>query len=197
MITYFQHIRLSMRAQKSILVIIFLSTHFVNCHTDKTNDKQDVALIYSLNYYNNVTPVMWSNEQMLTQKVDNAFQTGDTYFGGFYSYKKTINDTISSLYFEFYFNENDTIFIPKHYYQRFLKDGWQHILSFDKGGDTLYHYKAELFGRLKKFFISGEYSYKYEFGEMNTDERLFYEHHKDSLKRIKGMNLPPLSGRKI
>jgi len=194
MITYFQPIKHSVRTQKNILIIIFLSTQFVNCHTDKANNKYDTALIYSLNYYNIVTPLLWKNEQMLTQKVDNAFQTGDTYFGGYYAYKKTINDTMSSLYFEFYFNDKDTIFIPGHHYKRYISDNWQHILSFDRGGDTLYHYKAELFGSMKKFFISGEYSYKYEFCGMNSDERLYYEHHKDSLKRIKGMNLPPLTG---
>lgn len=177
---------------KVVFLILFTFLFLVKCSNKKVDRTSYLVLKYALNYYNIEDEKKWENVMEIVSLDTNTFFTGDEYSGGYYAYKKLTVNTMDVLYFEFYCNENDTIFIPVHYYQRFIKDGWQHILSFDKSGDTLYHYKAELFGRMKKFFISGEYSYRYEFGEMNSDERMFFEQHKDSLKRIRGMNLPPL-----
>ncbi|MBU1370140.1 MAG: hypothetical protein KJ578_12640 [Bacteroidetes bacterium] len=155
---------------------------------DAISDGQNCAF----NYYQINDRSEWDSIMEATGEIENAFQTGKSYFGGYYAFKKSINDTIYSLYFEYYFNDTDTIFVPFWLYKRFIQDDFQHVLSFGEGGDTLYYYKAELFGRLKKFFISGEYYYQYEFNELKIHERDYFEKHKDSLTRVKGSNLPPL-----
>jgi hypothetical protein len=177
----------------NLVLIGLIVFYLIACKTDERDNEDDYVLEYSLNYYNEKKSNLWQNELTLTQKIDDALFTDDSYFGGYFAYKKKINDTISSLYFELYFNDNDTIFIPKQYYKRYIKEGWQHILSFDKGGDTLYHYKAELYERLLKFFIRGEYYYRYQFNEFDDlNERKFFEQNMDSLTRLQGTNLPPL-----
>lgn len=193
-------IRVTMKYLKIIkviqlnLVLLIIFSSLINCNRTKNSFMQDTIFIYATNYYKIHDKYGWEKEMEATGFHVNALQTGETYYGGYYSYKKEENHTLYDLYFELYFNDNDTIFIPHHCYKRYISDDWQHIVSFDKGGDTLYHYKAELFGRMMRFFISGEYSYKYEFGEMNSYERSFFEKHKDSLRSIRGMNLPPLPG---
>jgi len=182
----------SINSRLDFLVLLLLIL-LVGC-TDQNYDRTpDIVLDYALNYYQIEDVKSWENVMEIVGVDTNTLFTGDEYFGGYYAYKKQINDTIFDLYFIMYVNETDTIFAPYWLYKRFIQDGFQHILSFDKGGDTLYYYKAELFKRLLKFFVRGEYYYKYQFYEFdNYNERIFFEQNIDSLTRIKGMNLPPL-----
>lgn len=53
--------------------------------------------------------------------------------------------------------------------------------------DTLFYFKENKDG--KEFFV-GEYAYRYTSTRMSTEEMDFYENHEDSLRRIKGNNLP-------
>lgn len=175
-----------------ITSIAILSTFTLGqCNSIQVNALSD-GQNYAFNYYHIDDRSEWDSIMEATGEMENAFQTGESYFGGYYAFKKSINDTIYNLYFEYYFNDNDTIFAPFWLYKRFIQDDFQHILSFGEGGDTLYHYKAELFGRLKKFFISGEYYYQYEFNELKMHQREYFKKHKDSLTRVKGSDLPPL-----
>jgi hypothetical protein len=176
-----------------IFIVIILILNLVNCTPRKVNNKQDDVLNYALKYYhfNEKNEYEWEIDFETTGE-DHTFLEGETYFGGHYGFTSQKNDTMYSIYFIMYVNENDTVFAPYWLYKRFIHDGFQHILSFGKGGDTLYHYKAELYGRLKKLFVRGEYYYLYEFNELNQYQREFFEKHRDSLTSIKGGNLPPL-----
>jgi len=163
------------------------------CTKTNTITHQNKALDYALKYYGIQDKQRWVNVMEIVSVDSNTLHTGEEYFGGFYAFKKQHNDTIYDLYFIMYVNEHDTIFVPYWLYKRFIQDGFQHIFFFDRGGDTLYYYKAELFKRLLKFFVRGEYYYKYQFYEFdNYNERIFFEQNMDSLTRVKGMNLPPL-----
>lgn len=58
--------------------------------------------------------------------------------------------------------------------------------------DTQYVYFVPSQNKEQKIFIRGEYAYKYAFGGMKWSEKEYYINHLDSLRAIKGNNLPPL-----
>jgi hypothetical protein len=60
--------------------------------------------------------------------------------------------------------------------------------------DTLFYYKQN---ELRKEFIIGEYAFWYTSTQMNKEERDFYEKHEDSLRSIKGNNLPNFINKEI
>jgi hypothetical protein len=57
--------------------------------------------------------------------------------------------------------------------------------------DTLFFYRESSTG--EKSFVVGEYAYRFTNFEMDSTEANFYLNHTDSLRKVKGDNLPRLS----
>jgi hypothetical protein len=114
------------------------------------------------------------------------------YSGGIFYFKRVDEDTICKLSYEYYCCSADTIFIPKEFYRRYADEEFQYIMLLGKNSDTLFYYKASLFGKLQKVFITGKYYYQYRFGQLDSFQRRYFKIHKDSLMHVKGNNLPLL-----
>jgi hypothetical protein len=170
----------------TLIILILL----ISCN-DNDDLEIDVPLLKAQEYYKIEIKSSWKSVLVLQQDNENLF-LNSKYFGGFYNYEKKQESRLYFLSFECYWNENDTVFIPKDYYVRYTDSGFQHILLLGENQDTLFHYKASLFGELNKVFIRGKYYYQYKFGEFNTAQRVFFKNNIDSLKKIKGNNLPYL-----
>jgi len=159
---------------------------------DKSNSEP--PLLAAAKYYHISDLKKW---RLDVSWVEKNFKLHDTinvlYSGGYYYYKKKAKDTLYLLHFEYYDSKYDTVFIPDEFYKRYENDAFQHVILFGKNGDTLFHYKADLFRSLKKVFLSGKYYYQYIFfEEMNNKQRDFFIMHKDSLIHVKGHDLPKL-----
>ena len=174
------------------MIIICLSM-MLSCHHKGESTPAPYSTPFSVaaDYYSILHSQGWSEDLILEQNNKNYIDSID-YFGGFYYYKKLINDTIEFLSFVYYESLFDTIFIPKEYYQWFRKDLTQHVLLFGEKEDTLFYYKASLIGSQKKIFHKGMYNYQYKFNLLSDKQRLYYRNHQDSLSKIFGNNLAPL-----
>ena len=175
-----------------LLILLFSCTRINEQVIDKSISEPpflDAAKYY---YIRNLTK--WRLDASFVENNTSVFgdTTDDYYTGGFYYFKKREKDTLYLLGFEYYSSKHDTIFIPKEFYKRYENDAFQHVILFGENGDTLFHYKADLFGSLKKVFISGKYYYQVLFFEINSKQLKYFEKHKDSLIRVKGNNLPEL-----
>jgi len=145
-------------------------------------------------YYNITNQKKWRLDVSFVEKNIKLYDTtNDLYLGGFYYYKKKVKDTLYFLSIEYYSSKRDTFFIPNEFYKRYENDAFQHVILFGKNGDTLFHYKADLFRSLKKVFISGMYYYQVFFsGGLNDKQMDYFLMHQDSLTHVKGANLPKL-----
>jgi hypothetical protein len=174
------------------LVLLFLELIFFSCnHPIQNNTFSSAPFRKAIAYYNIKNISNWKLYEAFKEK-NGLNIDGYKYSGGFYYYKKTINDTIYWLAFEYYFNNNDTIFFPREFYKRYEDDYFQYVSLYGKNGDILFSYKAALFGRLTKIFITGKYFYQYFCNELNSKQHIYFIMNKDSLKKIRGHNLPKL-----
>ncbi len=122
---------------------------------------------------------------------DRGEETG--YWGGIFYYQKVDADTTYRLSFRYYESINDTCFVPREYYKHFVENAYyQHVILYGENSDTLFYYRAEMFGSMIKVFRRGKYYYKYKYGELSLGESLYFEENSDSLTAIKGHNLPKL-----
>jgi len=140
------------------------------------------------------------NSKFLSSKIVWVkFQDGDSSqwysnSGGYYYYEKTGNDTICRISLEYYCSDKDTLSIARDYFVRYEipEEGHQHIILLGKNSDTLYHYKAWLFGDMNKQFIRGKYYYELGYGKLTRGQRYFMELHKDSMIAVRGDILPEI-----
>lgn len=152
----------------------------------------DEPFLKSVNYYNLKHLANWKLDASFVEDSVSIHNINGLYYGGYYYYMKRVEDTIYNLSIEYYDSNNDTLFIPKECYMRYETDYFQHVILFGENSDTLFHYKASLFGALNKVFISGKYYYQYLFFGLNKKQLDFFLLHEDSLTSIKGQNLPLL-----
>ena len=90
------------------------------------------------------------------------------------------------------------IYIPKEdriafqLYRTFEDAGYKYELV--SSTDTLYYYMSPLNNEDELDFFIGKYHFLYSrrIGELTEGQRCYYDMHIDSLKAIKGNNLPPL-----
>lgn len=175
---------------KLIFVCLILLT---NCNYQSESSIKSRALDTATKYYNINNHNGWGIKKSFMKDEISFPVMDDEYSGGRCYYQKIDKDTIFRLAFEYYESNNDTMFVPLDYYQRYEEDAfYQHIILFGEKSDTLFHYKAPMFEEMIKIFIRGEYYYKYLFNILNKQERLYFIENKDSLTAIKGNNLPPL-----
>lgn len=176
----------------SFFPLILYLTVFISCQHRKISPAQlDIPFSAAVEYYSIADTRGWSEELILEENNINFIDSID-YFGGFYHYKKAVNDTIEFLSLEYYESLDDTILIPKEYNKWFKKDFTQHVLQFGENGDTLFYYTASLFGSQPIVFQKGKYNYQYMFNLLSDHQRKYYITHQDSLSKIYGNNLPPL-----
>ena len=178
------------RSYKFLFILITILLFFCYCNNEPGPITSE-PFIKAAEYYSIKNLNEWKEDLILEQNIEKIFNDSN-FFGGFYYYKKEVVDTLCFLAFEYYKSENDTIFMPKKYYKRFISDFFQHIIRFGENGDTLFYYKASLFGELNKIFIQGKYNYQYVFNCLNKNQRQYFRKYKDSLTKVKGHNLPPL-----
>lgn len=160
-----------------------------------TEQKQlynDNYFVLAKSYYNIKNADGWKIDIASIDTSSAYFNTDEIYTGGFFQFKKYVSDTIYKMAFEYYTSKSDTLFYPLDYFKRYEDDDYQYILSLGENGDTLYFYKAFLFGDLHKKFISGKYYYQYIYTNLSRGQRTYFEQHRDSLTRIKGSRLPKL-----
>ena len=72
---------------------------------------------------------------------------------------------------------------------RFEDKEYEYYLSIKS--DTLYFYKENKVDSTR-IFIVGEYEYLSRNAKLTPKQRVYYRHHRDSLKSIRGNNLPEL-----
>jgi hypothetical protein len=78
------------------------------------------------------------------------------------------------------------------YYNAFNVEGWIHSLHFNKNEDTLYYFRMPKDDFSEVDFFFGEYEFHYEQGDLTGLQKKYFLAHRDSLRKIKGNNLPPL-----
>jgi len=117
-----------------------------------------------------------------------------------YILSKKISDTtylLSFSYFKISKYKKDTSFYFIDYYKKNYNDSnFFHELCI-QNRDTLYFFKYPLkFYPTNSFdkmiFISGKYFYMNKYGKLNSQQREYFDIHKDSLIKIKGNDLPQL-----
>jgi hypothetical protein len=145
----------------------FISILIISCDNKiETHLKRvDKKLFYNNNAYD------WE----VLQYIDNQNQ---------YIIFKYDGDTLKSL--RFIPNEDDIPMISQ-YEMKFPCDRIDTCFVRIQEQDTLYFFRQ---GKNRKEFIVGEYAYRYTTLQLTTREMDFYEIHADSLRRIRGNNLP-------
>ncbi len=184
------------RIKINTLIIFVLLCFTVSCTRNHLVDSEEQNLFNPLNksaeYYCLKDLSGWENSICSIEDNYLNFNTDNDYSGGFYQYRKYIEDTVYKMSFELYTSTSDTIFLPIDFYKRYEDEDYQYLILFGKESDTLFSYKAFLYDELYKFFISGKYYYQFRFKKLTIKQELFYNIHEDSLKLLNGNDLPPL-----
>jgi hypothetical protein len=102
-----------------------------------------------------------------------------------YTLKKVDGDTTKILFF--FEDKNGVAEITE--YKKLYPCGLDTCFLEMTGLDTLYFYKQQM---SKRTFFIGEYAFLFSHFKMDTIDAAFYLKYEDSLRRIKGNNLPKL-----
>lgn len=106
-------------------------------------------------------------------------------------------------FIEAHFNRNDTSYFisfyapeienRQYYISRFVKNFKNNKYDYYLGMkvDTCYFYKQKIDSTAKEFIV-GKYCYMNMFSELNFGQSEYYNFHKDSLRIIRGNDLPEL-----
>lgn len=171
------------------LIILVAFSFIVNCSNKTVNNKHDKIFDFCLaemKRYYKVDTAGWSFDNNYLRNYNHVLLNATNYF-----MKKT-EDSLWLHVFEIDIYDEDTSYVPWELHKRYENSGLQHIISYGKGLDTLYYYKATLFGDMHKIFITGKYYYEYENHELSNNQRKYFLNHYDSLLRVKGNKLPEL-----
>lgn len=90
--------------------------------------------------------------------------------------------------------KNDKYFI-EYFIKKYRDNQFAYNLEINQA-DTLYFYKSPLKDLNTKIFIMGEYQFLYMHNKLNPGQREYFRIHSDSLREIKGDNLPLLPSAK-
>lgn len=99
-------------------------------------------------------------------------------------FKKILHDSI--------FNKGDDLYSILYYRKEFKDSKFEFVLDLGLNSDTNYFFKRSFTNPDSLIFIRGKYCYLFKNGYLNNDQSGFYFKNKDSLKRVKGDNLPKL-----
>ncbi len=178
-----------MNKQVIILVLLVAISFFYNCSNNlvkNNNDKIYHFCLAEMNKYYNIDTTGWTFDSNYLKNYNHVLLNATNYF------IKKSEDSLWFHVFEIDIYNKDTSYVPWELYKRYESSGLQHIISYGKELDTLYHYKATLFGDMHKIFIRGKYYYKYINHELSNNQRKYFLNHYDSLIRVKGNKLPEL-----
>lgn len=167
--------------KRLFLFIIFSITVFVSCHRIRFDDPV-------LDYISRKYPLLEFNQPKLTDSIRNDIYNnmGSDAISYYYLDSLSENRIATICVFK---NTNDSINLY-FYTQTWESDGWNFELKIAE--DTLYFYKWK---ELDVQFIQGEYEFRRWGGtrthpRLSYDEQIYYDLHKDSLRKVKGNNLP-------
>ena len=178
-----------------IILLIFLINSCQNHYNNESYYQSDTLsqpFLQATEYYTIEDLNGWELDVAFEESDKLKFETDNYYSGGLYYYRKIDTDTLLKLSLEYYESKDDTIFIPLGLYKRYRDNYFQYVILYGKNQDTLFHYKASLFGSLNKIFIKGKYYYMYRFHNLNNRQVKYFKKNKDSLTKIAGHNLPAL-----
>ncbi len=120
------------------------------------------------------------NDWVLWQRIKDEYSTS-------YTISKTDNDTLKILDL-IVGNQREDIFINR--YVKSFRCNERDTCHLEMNAqDTIFFYRQN--GRVKIFEV-GEYTYRYHFFRLENTEIDFYRAHEDSLRKVKGNNLPKL-----
>jgi hypothetical protein len=158
------------------LILFFICVTCFQCQKRNWNDaleKADRRLLYGNDTYG------WE----LVREEHRAWDSE-------YSIKKIEGDTIKILFF---LERNKDKSISIHLYKKRYPCGLDTCYLEMNAQDTVFLYRKN---RKKKIFEVGEYAYRFSYFKMDTIESNYYLKHEDSLRRVKGNNLPKLGLKK-
>ena len=98
-------------------------------------------------------------------------------------------DTTERLIFHYYLDSSN--YFLQSYSQIVLHDDITYTLEMDV--DTLFYYKSSTDDNEEREFIVGEYNYRFMRNKLNSGQRRYYYIHRDSLSKVRGDGLKPLS----
>lgn len=134
-------------------------------------EKVDQSLLYHNSHHG------WK----LVQEIENEWDT-------YYTIEKIDNDTLKVIYFLEGIKDGS---IEVNRYQKQYRCNGNDTCYLDMTSqDTLFFYSQNNNGE-KKFKV-GEYAYRFTYFEMDSIEVNYYLKHEDSLRRVRGHNLPKL-----
>ncbi len=107
-------------------------------------------------------------------------------------YERERGDTLWNLQLIVKFNDNNKQVIDEKMFVSIVKDSLMQKANLISNKDTSFIYTTSLYNKGEFVFVVGKYEYLYTSMELNWGQRLYYEKYRDSLKLIRGNNLPPL-----
>jgi len=136
--------------------------------------KIDKSLLYHNDYQG------WK----LVREIKNEWDTD-------YIIEKIDNDTLKTLLF--LEPKKEGSIVPYEYKKRFPCNGMDTCYLEMTSQDTLFFYREH---NKKKIFEVGEYAYRFTYFKMDSTEANYYLKHEDSLRKVRGTNLPKLPKQK-
>ncbi|MCZ8215967.1 MAG: hypothetical protein O9262_06985 [Cyclobacteriaceae bacterium] len=118
----------------------------------------------------------------LVQEINNEWEVN-------YTVEKMDNDTLKTIFF--LEGVKDGSMIVNRYQKQYRCNDTDTCYLDMTSQDTLYFYRQNFNG--EKIFEVGEYAYRFTYFKMDSAEVTYYLKHEDSLKRVRGSNLPRLS----
>lgn len=107
-------------------------------------------------------------------------------------YKKENGDSLWHLQIIVQFNEDEERVIDEKMFISVAQDSLMQRAQLISNKDTSFIYTTTLDNKGELVFVVGKYEYMYTSMELNWGQRLYYEINRDSLKLIRGNDLPPL-----
>ena len=162
-----------MKSNQFVKILLFCFTSLLfGCQAkwQKALKKVEKSKIYNNDYKK------WE----LVQEFRNEFHT-------YYTLRKNDGDTLKILFLA---EENNIGLVYVNGYRKKFKCKIDTCNLEMTSQDTLFFYKQNTFGE-KKFEV-GEYAYRFTYFRMDSIEGNYYLKHEDSLRRVKGNNLPKL-----
>ncbi len=160
-----------MISAKRILCIISLLTLFVSCKNDWESAlaQYDKSLLYGNDH----------REWKLAQKIKSVWLTQ-------YTVTKVDRDTLKVLFLSQ--GQDGKVWVSGYSKQYKLSDSDSAFLKMTSQ-DTLFFYRRH---GDEKIFVVGEYAYRFTYFKMDSTEANYYLKHEDSLRQVRGNNLPKL-----
>jgi hypothetical protein len=157
----------------SVFLVLTVSVILINCKSGwrTTLEKIDKRLLYNNN----------TNGWELTQEINEEWSTS-------YRISKNDNDTLKILEYSIG-NKGEEVYLLQ-YLKAFRCNQLDTCYLEMNSQDTLFFYRQN--GKVKIFEV-GEYAYRFSRLKLDSVELSFYLAHEDSLRRIKGNNLPRLA----